>query len=169
MSYAFPLHIDFHCVCGDAAASHVTRASGEECHGHCQRTAKDCRGFGYRPINHDARTPAISAIFTAAGSSEEHWPQHYSCDLSTDYQMLIRPDAPDRFIWILREMGTQLYPLDQEAWGTGYVKAALGWMADNHPEAHVFHWNGFSLEPISYDTARALAAVPSIKREAAVS
>lgn len=165
MSYAFPLHIDWHCVCGDAAASHVSRATGEECHGHCQRTEKDCDGRGYRPIDHQDRTPAIEAIFTAAGSSDKHWPQHYSCDLSTDYQMLMRPDAPERFIWILREMGTQLYPLDQEAWSTGYTRGALGYFRDNHPEAHVFHWNGFTLEPINYDTALALASVRPIRQE----
>lgn len=165
MSYAYPLHIDWHCLCGDALASHTTRASGEECHGHCQRTEHDCRGFGYRPINHDARTPAIEAIFIAAGSSPDQWPRHYTMDLSTDYQTLIREDAPTRFIWILRESGTELYPLDMDDnWTPGYVRAALGWQAENHPEALVFHWNGYTLEPVNYATAKTLAALPPIRR-----
>lgn len=164
MSYAYPLHIQWHCVCGDVPESHVSRADREECHGHCQKTDHDCAGQGYRPIEHSQRTPAIEAIFTAAGSSDEHWPKHYTSDLSVDYKWLIAPDAPQRFIWILREMGTNLYPLDGGA-PDGYVRAALRWMQSNHPEAHVFHWNGFSLVPVTYDTALTLAAVPPIKYE----
>jgi hypothetical protein len=161
MTYAFPLHIDWHCVCGDAASSHVSRADKEECHGHCQRTARDCNGAGYRPIPHMNRTPAISAIFTAAGQVQ--WPKHYTCDLSTDYQVLTRDDAPDRFLWILREMGTNLIHLDRtDEWTQGYNRSALKWFAENHPEAHVFHWNGFTLSEVNYDTARVLLAVPPV-------
>src|SRR5262245_11482108 len=98
MDYAFPLHIDWHCLCGDSAASHHTRSTGEECVGHCQKTPLDCRGFGYRPIDHTGRTPAIAAIFDMAGRLR--LPRHYTCDLSTDYKMLIAPDAPTRFLWV---------------------------------------------------------------------
>jgi hypothetical protein len=161
VSYAFPLHIDWHCRCGDAGASHQTRADREECVGHCQRTERDCQGRGYRPIPHTERTPAIEAIFTAAGSSEQRWPRYYTMDLSTDYQALMRDDAPQRFLWILRESGTELYPLDSmNLWTKDYVRTALRWQEENHPEAHVFHWNGFTLDPVSYETAKVLAALP---------
>lgn len=161
-SYAFPLHIDWHCLCGDSPASHVSRAAGEECHGHCQSTPKACRGFGYRPIDHTGRTPAISAIFTAAG--QLGLPKHYTCDLSLDYQTLVGPDAPQRFLWVVRESGTNIYPLEviafDENWTTGYLRAALTYHEKNHPEAQVFHWNGYTLSPINWDTARTLAVIP---------
>lgn len=158
MSYAYPLHIDWHCLCGDALQSHVSRSDREECHGHCQATDRACRGFGYRPIDHSGRTPAISAIFQAAG--EKQWPKHYTSDLSVDYQMLIRPDAPQRFVWVLRESGTHLFPLQTSEQDQGIARGALHWLGDNHPEAQVYYWNGYTLEPTNYDTVFVLAALP---------
>lgn len=164
MSYAFPLNIDWHCVCGDAAASHVSRADTEECHGHCQKTERDCLGLGYRPFDHSGRTPAISAIFKAAG--EIRWPAHYTCDLSTDYQALARGvDAPSRFLWILRESGTHLIHLDKtDQWSMGYNRSSLDWLSKNHPEAHVFHWNGYTLDEVNWDTAKTLVVIPPVER-----
>jgi hypothetical protein len=167
VSYAFPLHIDWHCQCGDTPQSHVSRSDREECHGHCQGTPKKCAGQGYRPIPHSGRTPAITAIFNAAG--EVGWPKHYSSDLSVDYKILMgwegREPAPERFIWVLREMGTHLYPLQQDEQGQGIARGALRWLQSNHPEAHVFYWNGYTLSPANYDTVLTLAALPVRSRE----
>lgn len=163
--YAWPLHIEWHCLCGDGPQSHVTRAEGEECHGHCQKTEQDCKGFGYRPIMHDARTPAISAMFERAGQLQ--MPRHYTCDLSTDYQMLIKEGRPERFLWVVRESGTHLYSLDASKdpqWQQSYILTSLEYHQRNHPEAKVFHWNGFTLDPVSIDTARVLAVIPPIQR-----
>jgi hypothetical protein len=161
--YAFPLHIDWHCLCGDALTSHSTKADGERCVGHCQGTPLDCRGFGYRPIDHSGRTPAISAIFEMAGRLQ--MPKHYTCDLSTDYKALTVPDAPDRFLWVVRESGTHLYPLQQvlafnESWTAGYIMASLTYHEQNHDGAQCFHWNGYTLDPVNWDTAKTLAVLP---------
>ena len=155
----FSIQIDWHCLCGDSAASHVSTAEGEECRGHCQKTDHDCAGRGYRPIAHVGRTPAISAIFAAAART--YWPKSYTCDLSTDYQSLLDYDGP--FIWVLREMGTHLYRLDSEDpdWTWGYVRSSLHWLRDNHPEAKVFSWSPLKgeLAEVDYETALAIAAV----------
>ena len=157
----YRLDIDWHCVCGDAEASHRSRPESEECWGHCQKMARDCAGQGYRPIDHAGRTPAISAIFERAMLSE--LPEAYTCDLSTDYQSLLHYTGS--FIWVARTSGTELYLLEPEAeggreWLRGYVKSALGWHKDNHPEALVFYWSAAKAElaPVSYDTALVIAA-----------
>jgi hypothetical protein len=163
MSYAFPLRIDWHCVCGDAASSHVSRAETEECHGHCQRTAQDCAGRGYRPIDHAGRTPAISAIFDMAGRLRI--PTHYTCDLSTDYQMLTTYTGS--FIWVVREMGTHLYPLEPETsmsrdWQRDYVRSSLSYHEANRSDGQrVYYWSAAKAElaEVDYDTAKAIAAV----------
>jgi hypothetical protein len=104
------IHIDWHCVCGDGPQSHVSRPDGEYCHGHCQKTERDCDGRGYRPADHQDRTPAITALFAAA--ERANLPHAYTCDLSTDYQTLMQYDGA--FISVLRTNGTELYPLDNQ-------------------------------------------------------
>jgi hypothetical protein len=160
----FSIQIDWHCLCGDSAASHVSTAEGEECRGHCQKTDHDCLGWGYRPIAHVGRTPAISAIIAAA--ARNYWPRHYTCDLSTDYRALIDYDGP--FIWVLRESGTHLYKLDwtraegpkEHDWQWGYVRSALQWLQANHPEAYVYSWSPLKgeLARVDFETALAIAA-----------
>lgn len=145
------LHIDWHCLCGDAAASHVSRPEGEECHGWCQRTERDCKGKGYRPIAHTERTPAISAIFDAAGS--RFLPKYWTCDLSSDYRTLIAADAPRQFIWLLRTSGTELYRLgdDDEPLTVQAGLAGLRYWTserEGHADTLVFHWNGSALVEI---------------------
>src|SRR5262245_26063074 len=104
----FSMQVDWHCLCGDPLGSHRTTAEGEECWGHCQKTPRDCRGLGYRPIDHSGRTPAITAIFAKA--IELGLPHAYSVDLSSDYRMLI--GQAFSFLWIIRENGSDIISLE---------------------------------------------------------
>jgi len=153
------LHIAWHCVCGDAESSHYTQEDGEMCYGWCRDTERDCAGRGYRPINHTRRPASFTAMLLAIGEdgNHPHWPAHYTCDLSTDYQTIIRDlDDGDAFIWIVREMGTHLYPLkwipDDK---NGFVRQAMVYHARENTDALVYVWNGTDkLSRITYDMAR---------------
>jgi len=156
------IRIDWHCLCGDALASHADRPEGPECHGHCQRTPLDCKGLGFRPIDQTRRSPAIVAIFAEARSK---WlPRAYTCDLSSDYQTLtgwnretqqFEEPYEGRFIWILRENGTEFYRLDDvtpEDLGHSlgaykYWTGEGGGDREQHP-LHVYLWDATGLNEI---------------------
>jgi len=150
------IRIDWHCLCGDGLSSHVDRPEGPECHGHCQKTDHDCAGRGYRPIDQTRRTPAISAIFAAA---RQHFlPRAFTCDLSTDYQTLL--DYDGRFVWVLRQSGTELYRLDDvtpEALDYS-IAAYRYWTGEGRSrgdldEQRVYVWDGESLQEHSAEEA----------------
>ena len=149
-------HVDWHCLCGDGPQSHVSYGDREECHGHCQKTERDCAGLGYRPIDQTRRTPAISAIFAAA---RQHFlPRAFTCDLSTDYQTLL--DYDGRFVWVLRQSGTELYRLDDvtpEALDYS-IAAYRYWTGEGRSRAdaeeqRVYVWDGESLQEHSAEEA----------------
>jgi hypothetical protein len=156
------MRIDWHCICGDAEASHSSRPEGEECHGWCQKTERDCNGKGYRPIPHTDRTPAFSAILTEA--RRHYMPKAYTCDLSSDYRALVThaADAPTRFIWLLRRNGTELYRLNGtdaqslQVAGAGYDY----WTGEgriSEPEedrTRAYYWNGKRLIEVDYEQGR---------------
>jgi len=154
------LHIAWHCECGDAESSHYTTEDGEVCYGWCRNTERDCAGQGYRPISHTRRPASFTAMLKAIGEdgNHPHWPAHYTCDLSTDYQTIIRDlDDGDCFIWIVREMGTHLYPLKYLATDEyGFIRQAMQYHERNTPASHVFHWTGETLERIDWSKARSL-------------
>jgi len=151
------LHIDWHCVCGDGPASHYTTEKGEQCYGWCQQTDKDCAGQGYRPIEHAYYPYAWTPMIEAIGTDSERWPKHYTIDLSSDYQVVRDLDESDEFIWVVREMGTHLYPLKYLPTDVhGFIRQALQYHERNHEVAHVFHWTGETLERIDWSKARSL-------------
>ena len=156
------IRVDWHCLCGDALASHADRPEGPECHGHCQGTPLDCKGLGFRPIDQTRRNPAIAAIFAEARS--KFLPRAYTCDLSSDYQTLTgwnpkaqRFEEPyeGRFIWVLRENGTEFYRLDDV--NPEYLSYALAaykyWTGEGRGEEalhaqHVYLWDATGLNEI---------------------
>jgi hypothetical protein len=115
----------------------------------------DCKGQGYRPIDQTRRSPAIKAIFEMARRT--FLPKAYTCDLAIDYEALTgwnrqtqRFEEPyeGRFIWILRQNGTEFYRLDDqtpEDLGRS-IGAYRYWTGlDNHgggAAEHVYMWNG---------------------------
>lgn len=154
------MNIDWHCLCGDSLSSHNSRADGEVCYGHCQRTERDCLSFGYRPIPHDGRNPAVSALLTEV--NRYYLPRNYSCDVSTDYQALTGPDAYiGRFIWVLRYNGTELYRMDEvtptEAQGS---LIGLDYWAENgtveDTPVRIYYWDTTVLQEVDLPTARRL-------------
>jgi len=151
------LHIDWHCVCGDAESSHYTSEDGEHCYGWCRGSERDCGGNGYRPINHTRRPAAFEAMLKAIGEDSQRWPKHYTSDLSTDYQVILRDLSDgDAFIWVVREMGTHLYPLkyvpDDKV---GFIRQAMVYHERENKNALVYVWNGYDkLSRITYDMAR---------------
>lgn len=150
------LHIDWHCECQDGPASHYSADDGEKCYGWCQGTDHDCAGLGYRPIAHTRRPAAFVAMLKAIGEDSERWPKHYSVDLSSDYKTVLDLDDGDAFIWVVREMGTHLYPLkyipDDKV---GFIRQAMVYHARENTDALVYVWNGTDkLSRITYDMAR---------------
>jgi len=145
--------IEWHCVCGDVQSSHVSRPDGEHCYGHCQHTTRNCGMRGFRPIDHADRTPAITSVFAAAEALR--MPEHYTCDLSTDYQALIKADPDDEFIWLVRTNGTHLwFASDLHEDHKRFIRQSLDYIAREHEEAHYFWWDGAELHEISVATAR---------------
>lgn len=143
----YSMDIDWHCVCGDPGSSHSSRPDGERCVGHCQRTDHDCAGQGFRPIDHAARNPAITAIFAAAMQRE--LPEAYSMDLSTDYQALLSYEG--RFVWVLRNNGTEFYRLDDvrpEDLQHALVAYRYWALEEPNPNTHVYLWSGEGLGKI---------------------
>jgi len=50
------------------------------------------------------------------------WPKHYAADLTKhDRRRLSRKDAPETFVWILRESGTHLLPI-YDGWADATLK-----------------------------------------------
>jgi len=155
------MQIDWHCVCGDGEGSHRSTAEGEQCWGHCQKTDRDCAGLGYRPIEHTWRPPAFAAILQTA--IDRRQPEHYTCDLSTDYQAL--KFYQGRFIWICRSMGTHLYLLDWQMsdeardWTRDYTVSALKYHAReaSAQQAQAYYWDGSTLVATDMSTAVLIA------------
>lgn len=153
-------HIDWHCMCGDVASAHVSYPEGERCVSHCQKTAYDCEGKGFRPVPHTDRSPAVSAIFTAARLN--FLPKAYTSDLSLDYQTLMGTPTdrdPDReaytgrFVWLLRQNGTEFYRLDGATHADlmGSLAAFQYWTGEGRgrdQEQYVFYWDGEYLSEI---------------------
>jgi len=162
------MRIDWHCVCGDGESVHRSHPrDGEICNGHCQRTERECH-TGYRPIDHSYHPPAFKAML-AALEGDEHpwWPAAYTCDVSSDYQMLreiqTHWDADiagdERFVWIVRESGTQFLPLaylptDEHS----FMRQALSYHKRNHAEARIYFWDGQTIARIDYDRAEDILA-----------
>jgi len=154
------MQIDWHCVCGDGSGSHRSTPDGEQCWGHCQKTAKDCAGLGYRPIAHTRRPAGFAAILTAA--IDRRQPEHYTCDLSTDYQSLLNYEG--RFIWICRQMGTHLFlldvdkPIDRE-WVSKYTVESLRYLAREATaqKSQCYFWDGYTLGAVTFGEAVTIA------------
>jgi hypothetical protein len=153
------MHIDWHCLCGDVGSAHVSYPEGERCVSHCQQTRYDCEGKGYRPIPHTDRCPAFSAMLQASRS--KFLPKAFTSDLSLDYMRLmgtptdreVREAYTGRFIWVLRESGTEFYCLDgmthQDLMGSlaGYAY----WTGDGRgrdTQQFVYYWDGQRLVEI---------------------
>ena len=83
---------------------------------------------GYRAIKSEAQ--------------DKGWPVIYKGDITThDRQVLAKKTAPERFVWVLRECGTELLRYGQPG--------ALMWakaVAKYHPTARWYTYNG-SLQP----------------------
>lgn len=153
------MHVDWHCLCGDVGSAHVSYPEGERCVSHCQHTAYDCEGKGYRPIPHTDRVPAFSAMLQAARS--HFLPRAYTSDLSLDYMALVgtptdresREAYTGRFVWVLRESGTEFYRLDGQTHHDlmGSLAAFGYWTGDGRGkdrQQFVFYWDGSALHEI---------------------
>ncbi len=136
------------CRCDDFAASH-RRGTGP-CMGWCDQTCQ-----AYRPVPLDRTSSAWEALLAEA--TRVKWPEHFTCDLFRDWQLLTRADAPSEFVWALRRLGTELLILGD---------ASSAWqelLARHHPEARWYVWRAQRLMAVTPEEASRLLA--SVKPE----
>lgn len=169
------MRIDWHCVCGDSEPAHTSRSDGERCNGWCQKTERDCNGMGYRPIPHVLRPAAFAAILAEA--ERRYLPKFFTCDLSTDYQSLIGQGGlllPDggyhgRFIWLLRESGTEFYRLDdQQPQDYLHSKVGMDYWTDpkqGHQDTLIFLWDGDELHEITREAGLTMLNMAVVRTE----
>lgn len=130
-------------------ASHPRNADGTW-HVFPDSEQHDWTPHSYLPADIDLDSPAFEAIVDVARTLG--MPERYTSDLFRDYQSIVaNPGA--RFVWIVRQWGTHYI--------TPVISGAVTYLRDNEPTAQVFWWNGFTLEPINWDTAAVLLVVPS--------
>jgi len=115
----------------------------------------------YQAIPHTRTNDAWRAMKAALRGNP--WPESYACDLSTDYQQVVLGgvwrggqitvpsrawDVPERFVWIVRRLGTQVIDPANTAGREMY-----DWHIANEADAQVFAWNGRTLIPSTYAQA----------------
>lgn len=133
------------CRCDDFAASH-RRCTGP-CMGWCDQTCKT-----YRPVPLDRTSSAWEAVFAEA--TRVGWPEHFTCDLFRDWQLLTWGNAPSAFVWALRRLGTELLIPDDG------IVAWQNLLARHHPEARWYVWRfGRLLEVTPDEASRTLASL----------
>jgi hypothetical protein len=79
-------------------------------------------------------------------------PEHFTCDLSTDYQSLQTYDG--RFVWVLRTNGTEFYRTDVDPKALQYSLAAYSYWTEDHSPVHAFFWDGDTLAEIPISEGR---------------
>lgn len=113
----------------------------------------------YLPADITIESPAFKAMLKVV--RETGFPSSYTSDLFRDYQNLTgtgrvykgQPMEDERFVWVLRQMGTHMFRHD------GYGRGGLRYHIEQTPDARFFIWNRFTLEEVNADTASAVLAV----------
>jgi len=116
--------------------------------------AHDWAPHSYMPADVDENLPAFEAIVDAARSLG--MPERYTSDLFRDYQLCLQYRDEARFIWVVRQWGTHMIFPSTTGW-----QGAVHWLQQNEATSQVFSWNGYSLEPVNWETAGAILAVRS--------
>lgn len=157
------LHFEGLCQEGPCLVCGVARRHAGSRHHDWYTSDHEWVAHTYYPADFTVRSEAFEQMLTQVKLIG--WPGHYTSDLFRDYQMLtgqgIYKERLDqqRFVWVLRSMGTHLFVPD------GYGRGGLQWHAENEKTAHVFVWNPFRTEltEVNYDTARAILALPPVQ------
>lgn len=92
------------------------------------------------------RDDGLDAYYALLEMSEKiGWPLHYKTDLTEYDKQTLQDLSPQKFIWIVREMGTELLTLGPVAYRGQYTEKQragdINWMrltVHGHPEARGF-------------------------------